>query len=87
MHDVRVVEVSPVDVARAEALFCSALHPADMPDGSLVRGSAEATLAQLGAGECAARMAQAYGDDQTSAAARMAWCRKQIEAAFERAPA
>jgi hypothetical protein len=71
----------------AEALFCSGLLPADMPGGSLVRGAAEATLTRLGAAECAARMAQAYGDDQASAAARMRWAHDLALAAFEQVPA
>jgi hypothetical protein len=79
--------VNPLDAVRAEALFCSGLRPADMPDGSLVRGSIDATLTKLGAGECAARMAQAYGDDQASAARRMGWCCEQVKAAYALSPA
>ncbi|MGK5682444.1 hypothetical protein [Actinoplanes sp. URMC 104] len=71
-----------VDIVRAEALFCSDLSPIDLPDGLLVRGTVDAVLAELGVGECAARLAQAYGDDEMWAAGRMRWCAAVVRRAY-----
>ncbi|MFI5895636.1 hypothetical protein ACIA5D_36630 [Actinoplanes sp. NPDC051513] len=70
------------DARRAEALFCSDLDMRACPNGSVVRCTVTDTLAAVGEAECAARMAQAYGDDPTYAAVRMRWALLSVGAAF-----
>lgn len=72
-------------VTAAEALFCSDLSPAGQPSGEDVRATAKRAFKALGATECAARMAQAYGDDESRAAERMTWCGEQVKAAYAHA--
>ena len=48
--------------ARCEALFASALQPSDSPTAAMVAEAISWTLRQFGAGGCAGRMAQEFGD-------------------------
>ena len=61
--------------ARAEALFASPLQPSDEPSGWRVRRAIAAATATYGVAGCAARVAQAYGEQPETAAARMRWAR------------
>jgi len=67
---------------RAEALFASWVQSSQMPTPVQIRAAVAETLARLGAGGCAARMAQEYGEHPTEAARRMIWVLAALRAAF-----
>ena len=48
--------------ARCPALFCSGLQPSDAPDAGMVAAAISRAVRQFGAGGCAGRMAQEFGD-------------------------
>ena len=70
-----------VNDARCEALFASALQPSDSPTAAMVAEAISWTLRQFGAGGCAGRMAQEFGDHPDAAARRMRWVRQLAPAA------
>jgi len=70
-----------VNDARCEALFASALQPSDSPTAAMVAEAISWTLRQLGAGGCAGRMAQEFGDHPDAAARRMRWVRQLAQPA------
>lgn len=59
--------------ACAEALFVSALQPAESPDAAQIRRAVAATLKRLGASGCAAQVAGEFGDHPETAVTRMRW--------------
>jgi hypothetical protein len=67
---------------RAEALFASWVQSSQMPTPVQVRAAVAETIARLGAGGCAARMAQEYGEHPTEAVRRMIWVLAALRAAF-----
>ncbi len=67
---------------RAEALFASWVQGSQMPSVEQIRTAVAVTLSRLGAGGCAARMAEEYGEHPTEAAARMIWVLAALRAAF-----
>jgi len=64
--------------ARCPALFCSGLQPSDAPDAGMVAAAISRAVRQFGAGGCAGRMAQEFGDHPDAAASRMRWVRQLI---------
>jgi hypothetical protein len=66
---------------RCEALFASALQPSDSPTAAMVAEAISWTLRQFGAGGCAGRMAQEFGDHPDAAARRMRWIRQLTQPA------
>jgi hypothetical protein len=67
---------------RAEALFASSVQSSEAPTSARVQAVIAETLARLGVGGCAARMAEEYGDHPTEAARRMIWVLAALRAAF-----
>jgi hypothetical protein len=69
--------------ARAEALFASDLssqcHPSESAVGAAIRN---AIRAHGGVRGCAGALGAAYGDDPETAATRMRWARRVIEAIY-----
>ena len=64
--------------ARADALFASALQRSDEPNARQVEHAIVAAVGALGELGCAARVAQAYGEDQQTAVTRMRWARTAV---------
>jgi hypothetical protein len=62
-----------LEVARAQALFASALQASDQPCPERVHEAVTTTLRRLGNGGCAALLAAEFGDHPELAAARMGW--------------
>jgi len=67
--------------ARCEALFASGLQPSDAPTAGMIAAAITCTVRQFGAGGCAGRMAQEFGDHPDAAASRMRWVRQLVGAA------
>ena len=63
------------DGARCQALFASALQRSDAPGPGRVAEAIRASVARFGAGGCAIRTAQEFGDHPEAAAERMRWVR------------
>ena len=59
--------------ARCPALFCSGLQPSDAPTAGMAAAAISRAVRQFGAGGCAGRMAQEFGDHPDAAATRMRW--------------
>jgi hypothetical protein len=64
--------------ARCQALFSSDLQPSDTPTADMVATAISRAVHQFGAGGCAGRMAQEFGDHPDAAARRMRWVRQLI---------
>jgi hypothetical protein len=62
--------------ARREALFVSALQPSDGPTVDEIAVAIVSAMHRFGAGGCAARMAEEFGNHPEAAAARMRWARQ-----------
>ena len=59
----------------ADALFASALQRSDHPAPAQVRQAIAAAAAAYGGSGCAARVAQAFGENPETAVTRMRWAR------------
>ena len=70
-----------LDEARCEALFASGLQPSDAPTAGMVAAAITRAVRRFGAGGCAGRMAQEFGDHPDAAARRMRWVRQLVQAA------
>jgi len=70
-----------LDEARCEALFASSLQPSDAPTAGMVTAAVTRAVRQFGAGGCAGRMAQEFGDHPDAAARRMRWVLQLVQAA------
>ena len=75
--------MSAVDDARAEALFLSDLQPSQHPPASLVRAVVDVKLGWMSPAECAADVAQEYGEHPQATADRMRWAHDAVVAAFD----
>lgn len=62
-----------VSAAWADALFASALQRSDQPSAGQVKQAVAAAMDAFGDLGCAARVAQAYGEDPEMAVTRMRW--------------
>ena len=67
-----------MDGARCQALFSSGLQPSDAPTAGMVAAAISRAVRQFGAGGCAGRMAQEFGDHPDAAARRMRWVRQLL---------
>jgi len=76
-----------IGTARADALFASALQRSDEPSAAQVRQAIAAAIRAFGARGCAARVAQAYGEDPETAVMRMRWARAEVTGTFGHARA
>jgi len=68
--------------ARADALFASALQRSDRPSPGQVRRAIAVAVARYGDSGCAARVAQAFGEQPEIAVTRMRWARTTVADAF-----
>ena len=66
------------DGTRCQALFASGLQRSDAPGADVVTEAIRAAVARFGAGGCASRMAQEFGDHPEAAAERMRWARSLL---------
>ncbi len=67
-----------VDGAQCAALFASGLQRSDAPGPGSVAEAIRAAVRRFGAGGCASRMAQEFGDHPEAAAERMRWARSLL---------
>jgi len=72
--------------AATDALFASALQRSDEPSARQVEQAVAAAIRALGELGCAARVAQAYGEDPDTAVSRMRWARAMVAGAFGAPP-
>jgi len=75
-----------VSASRADALFASALQRSEEPNAGQVRQAVAAAINAFGDLGCAARVAQAYGEDPETAVTRMRWARTAVVGAFGGSP-
>ena len=73
-----------IDDTRADALFASVVQRSDQPSAGQVKQAVAAAIGALGDLGCAARVAQAYGEDPETAVTRMCWARAAVASAFGR---
>jgi hypothetical protein len=66
------------DAAVTDALFASALQRSDKPSARQVEQAVAAAIRAFGELGCAARVAQAYGEDPDTAVTRMRWARAMV---------
>jgi hypothetical protein len=71
-----------VSAARADALFVSVLQRSDRPSAGQVKQAVAAAMDAFGDLGCAARVAQAYGEDPETAVTRMRWACTTVAGAF-----
>jgi hypothetical protein len=65
-----------------EALFVSDLQRSQQPTPEVIRAAVLATVDRLGAGGCAALVAQEFGEHPDCAIGRMQWARSAVRTAF-----
>lgn len=70
------------DATAAEALFASHVQPSQRLTCDQITVAITATLRNLGRGECAAQVAQEFGDHPENAIQRMRWACEAIKASF-----
>jgi hypothetical protein len=69
--------------ARAEALFTSYLSASSSPSGATVHAAIRDAVRRYGGtGGCAVEVAGAYGECPETAAPRMRWARRVIDATY-----
>jgi hypothetical protein len=71
-----------VGAAVTDALFASALQRSDKPSACQIDQAVAAAIRAFGELGCAARVAQAYGEDPETAVTRMRWARAAVARAF-----
>lgn len=71
-------------VARAEALFASAVQSSSAPTPAGVRRAVAESFTRLGSRGCAACVAGEYGDHPEVAAARMRWALATVAVVYTR---
>jgi hypothetical protein len=67
-----------LNAVRSQALFVSSLQRSDRPTVGQVREAIVRAVRDLGAAECAARVAQEFGDHPELATARMRWAIRMV---------
>jgi hypothetical protein len=65
-----------------EALFTSDLQRSEHPDASQIRDAVRSTIRMFGRRDCAARVAQEFGDHPEVAVPRMRWARDAVLRAY-----
>src|SRR5579863_1998703 len=76
-----------ISAARATALFASPLQRSDEPSARQVRQAIATAIAAYGVRACAARVAQAYGEQPETALTRMRWALTAAASASGGSPA
>jgi hypothetical protein len=76
-----------ISAARAGALFASPLQRSDEPSARQVRQAIATAIGVYGVRDCAARVAQAYGEHPETALTRMRWALTAAASAFGGSPA
>jgi hypothetical protein len=76
-----------ISAARAGALFASPLQRSDEPSARQVRQAIATAIGVHGMRGCAARVAQAYGEQPETALTRMRWALTAVTSAFGGSPA
>ena len=71
-----------ISAARADALFASPLQRSDEPSTRQIRQAIATAIGVYGVQGCAARVAQAYGDQPETALTRMHWTLAAVASAF-----
>jgi hypothetical protein len=79
-----MISLSTDDV-RTEALFVSHVQRSQEPTPEIIRAAVTATVDRLGAGGCAALVAQEFGEHPDCAMGRMQWARRAVRSAFQAA--
>jgi hypothetical protein len=67
-----------LNAVRSHALFVSSLQRSERPTVGQVRDAIVRAVRDLGAAECAARVAQEFGDHPELATARMRWAIRMV---------
>ena len=67
---------------RSEALFVSHVQRSQHPTAQLIRDTISATMDRFGETECAALVAQEFGEHPDCALGRMRWARHAARDAF-----
>jgi hypothetical protein len=75
-----------VDVARADALFASALQISDEPSAVQVQQAIDAATSALGDLGCVAKVAQEFGEHPETAVTRMRWAKAEVAGVFGGSP-
>jgi hypothetical protein len=69
-----------------EALFASDLQPSQQLEPQQIRAAILHTIRTLGVRDCAARVAQEFGDHPDTAVLRMRWAKKLVSQAYADGP-
>ena len=77
-----VMSYLSISVARADALFVSALQRSDEPSAGQIRQSVAVAVRQFGSRGCAGRVALEFGEHPALAAERMRWARQAVAGVF-----
>ena len=67
-----------INTVRCEALFASPLQRSECRTAAQVREAIRLAVRAYGSRECAARVAQEFGDHPETAVLRMQWVREQV---------
>lgn len=67
-----------LNAVRSQALFVSPLQRSERPTAAQIRAAIVRAVRDLGAAECAARVAQEFGDHPELATARMRWAIRMV---------
>lgn len=73
-----------LNAVRSQALFASSLQRSERPTVGQVREAIVRAVRDLGAAECAARVAQEFGDHPELATARMRWAIRMVAELYAR---
>jgi hypothetical protein len=71
-----------LNAVRSEALFVSALQRSDQAGEAQIRDAIARAVREFGSRECAARVAQEFGDHPETAVVRMRWTRQAVHEVF-----
>jgi hypothetical protein len=71
-----------LNAVRSEALFVSTLQRSDQPGVAQIRDAIACAIRKFGSRECAARVAQEFGDHPETAVVRMRWTRRVVDEVF-----
>lgn len=71
-----------INTVRSDALFVSTLQRSDNPGAGQVQQAIARAVREFGSRECAARVAQEFGDHPELAVARMGWARRVVDETF-----
>jgi hypothetical protein len=85
-HRLRIGVTCPLETEltalRAEALFASDVQRSDNPTAVQIRAAVSASLRRHGERECAASVAQQFGEHPVEAVWRMSWVLQALRSAY-----